>query len=123
MVNQVRATDEKRSLLKTVLGAIFAGFILGVIDLWAFEPSIRLFFAGVAAGITFALTFFISIHLFGSLKVTYLLTLTAASGGLGGLAWWSVSQSSIRPVIAVIIGILLALIAVWADRGFKSDTY
>jgi hypothetical protein len=58
--------DDNFSLLKTILLAIFVGAGIGVFDIWMFEPSLRMFFAGMLAGITYALIVFLSFHIIAS---------------------------------------------------------
>lgn len=121
MTTQHRAGAEKRSLLKTLLLAVFAGVILGVFDLWAFEPSMSLFLAGAAAGVIFAVIFGVVIYFFGLQRGISLIFLTGASGGAAGFVWWYVAKSAVQPGIAIFIGMLLAEIAMWAEGGFKSE--
>jgi hypothetical protein len=122
MTDSDQLTDEKYPLLKTLLYAIFAGSMVGVFDLWAFEPSLKLFLAGQASGITFSLVFVFISYFNKSKKGIWLITLTTISGALAGLVWWFVADSFLQLWIVILIGVCLTNLTMWIDTGFKSET-
>jgi hypothetical protein len=96
--------------------------MVGVFDLWAFEPSLKLFLAGQASGITFSLVFVFISYFNKSKKGIWLITLTTISGALAGLVWWFVADSFLQLWIVILIGVCLTNLTMWIDTGFKSET-
>jgi hypothetical protein len=121
MTDSVQITDEKYPLLKTLLWAIFAGSMVGVVDLWAFEPSLKLFLAGQASGITFFLVFSLIGYFLEVRKGIWIITLTTISAALAGLVWWYVADSLLQLWIVILIGVCLSNLTMWIDTCFKSE--
>ncbi len=122
LTNSDQVTDEKYPLLKTLFFAILIGSFVGVFDIWAFEPSLKLFLAGLASGITFFLVLIFIGYFIKSKKGIWLITLTTISGALAGLVWWLVADSFLQLWIVILIGVGISNLSMWADTGFKSDT-
>jgi hypothetical protein len=122
MTNSDQLADEKYPLLKTLLCAILIGSSVGVFDIWAFQPSLKLFLAGLASGITYFFVFVLMIYFVKSKQGIWLITLTTISGALAGLVWWLVADSFLQLWIVILIGVGISNISMWADTGFKSDT-
>jgi hypothetical protein len=111
MTNSDQLTDEKYPLLKTLVISILAGSFVGVFDLWAFQPSLKLFLAGQAAGIAlFLLLVFIG-YFVKSKKGIWFVTLITISGALAGLVWWLVADSFLQLWIVILIGVCYSNLA------------
>jgi hypothetical protein len=122
MTSSDQITDGKYAFLKSMLCAIFVGSFIGIFDLWAFQPSMKLFLAGQAAGITFCSIFFFLNYFMRHRKTILLITVTAFSGISAGLIWWLIAGSAIPLWLAIVIGGCLPNLLIWIDSGFKLQT-
>src|SRR5689334_17096506 len=122
MTHSAQLTDEKHPLLKSLLCAIFVGSFIGIFDLWAFQPSLKMFLAGQAAGIAFC-SVFVFLRYFTEDRGTILLiTITGFSGGLAGLIWWLMADSGIPIWLALLTGGWVSNLILWIDAGIKLET-
>jgi hypothetical protein len=122
MTHSAKLTDEKHPLLKSLLCAIFVGSFIGIFDMWAFQPSLKLFLAGQAAGIAFCSAFVFFRYLTEDRSAIFLITLIGFSGALAGLVWWLVADSSIPLWLAILTGGCVSNLIMWIDTGFKLET-
>jgi hypothetical protein len=121
MTESDQLTDDRYPLLKTLLCAIFAGSFVGVFDLWAFQPSLKLFLAGQAAGITFFVAYVLPGYLMGFRQGIWNIILITISGALAGLVWWFAADSVIPLWFAILIGVCFPNLVMWFDTGFKPE--
>jgi hypothetical protein len=105
-----------RELATRALIAVVAGLVAGVLDLWVYEFSLRGFFAGLAAGVSY----FLIVLLFWMRGMErfplFLFGYAIVAGAIGGTAWWLVCRGSALWV-AIAVGSVLAL-AHFASQGF-----
>ena len=98
--------------------ASIAGIIVGAVDLWVYEFSVRGFLAGLAAGVVYyviAVLFFVP----GMQRFPWVLfVLAIVAGSAAGTAWWLVCRGS-RFWVALVVGSVLAL-AHFASGGLFS---
>jgi hypothetical protein len=88
--------------------AIVAGVIVGAIDLWVYEFSVRGFLAGLAAGVAYYLIV-VLFYVPGMRRFPLFLTgFAIVAGAIGATAWWLVCRGA--PLwLAITVGAVLAL--------------
>jgi hypothetical protein len=98
--------------------ALAAGLVIGLLDLWVYELSWRGFFAGLVAGVAYALVVvFLAMPGMGRYP-RVLFGLAIFAGSIGATAWWLVCRGS--PLwMAIAVGSVLAL-AHFASQGLFS---
>jgi hypothetical protein len=105
MAHGEQIADEKFTLLKSLGMAILIGSVTGILDIWAFEPSLKMFLAGQAAGITFWLAFTLFGNFIDANKGPRLYSIITISGALGALAWWIVAGDVMQLWLVILLGI------------------
>lgn len=109
--------QEKPGFVYVLIMSVFAGAVVGIFDLWAFEPSLRSFYGGIAAGIALFFSFSIMNYFIPQGAVFLQRMAWYFAGGLAGLIWWIVIRPLSFPVwIAILFGILIAVIWWFAER-------
>jgi hypothetical protein len=121
MTHTHQLADERYALLKSLLFAIVAGSVVGVIDLWVFEPSLKLFLAGQAAGITFFVVYFLLGYLLNVKQGIRHIPLVTISGALAGFMWWVAADSVMSLWLAILIGAGFSNLVMWIETGFKPE--
>lgn len=98
--------------------ALVAGLVIGLVDLWIYELSWRGFFAGLVAGVAYALVVvFFAVRGMGRYPWV-LFALAIFAGSIAGTAWWLVCRGA--PLWnALAVGSVLAL-AHFASQGLFS---
>jgi len=94
--------------------------LIGVLDLWIYQLSLRGFLAGLAAGVIYSVPV---IFLYEPGMRRYPLFLGAfaiLAGALGGTIWWLVCRGS-RLWVAIAVGSVLAL-AHFASGGLFGES-
>jgi hypothetical protein len=110
-------TSNRPPLSETILVALFAGLMLGIFYAWH-EWSWNNFFAGIAAGIGFMITYlFLTSITKPSAANWRLYMFTAISGAGGGLMWWLVAKTSANITSPILIGAIGAPVAMWLEAG------
>ncbi len=104
-----------RSIAVRLAIALVAGVIIGVLDLWIYQLSVRGFLAGLAAGIVYTL---LIVFLCGPPMARFpwfLFGFAIVAGAIAGTAWWLVCHGS-RLWVAIAVGSVSAL-AHFAGQG------
>jgi hypothetical protein len=98
--------------------AIIAGVVVGALDLWVYEFSVRGFLAGLAAGVAYYLIV-VFFYLPGMRQYPLFVTgFAIVAGSIGATAWWLVCRGA--PLwMAISIGSVLAL-AHFVSEGLLS---
>lgn len=108
---------DKPGLLTTIILSLLAGIFVGIFDLWAFEPSIKAFSGGIAAGISFIMLFSIVNYFLPDGHILFQKLIWCFSGGIAGLVWWAVIRPvSINPLFAFVIGLIISFIWLIAEN-------
>jgi hypothetical protein len=108
--------QEKPGFIYTLIISAVVGSIVGIIDLWAFELSVKSFYGGIATGITLFVSFSVINYFIPQGTVLLQRTAWYFAGGLAGLIWWIVIRPLSFPMwTAIICGILIAVIWWFAE--------
>lgn len=113
---------EKPSFLKFLAFGVMAGIVIGVFYIWDFEPSKKGFFAGISAGVAFALVLGIICRFTEFKNISTIVIGSILAGCAGGGVWWMVAKPQVSVLVSITIGGALAVFAVWADAGFTFNT-
>ena len=91
-----------------ILMALVAGVVVGVLDLWVYQFSLRGFLAGLAAGVAYYLVI-VFLYEPGMRQYPWFLSIFAiVAGTVGGVTWWLVCRGS-RLWVAIVVASVLAL--------------
>jgi len=112
--------EEKPGFISTLILSVVLGAIVGIVDLWAFEFSAKSFYGGLAAGVTWFVSF-AAINYFLPQGINLIQRiLWYFSGGLAGLVWWIVIRPpSLKIWMAILGGIIIAAIW-WFAEGMNT---
>jgi hypothetical protein len=109
--------QEKPRFIYVLIMSVLGGTAVGIIDIWAFEPSLRYFYGGIASGIALFFSFSVLNYFIPQESVFIQRIVWYFAGGVAGFIWWFLIRPQSLPVWAAIIcGILITLIW-WFSEG------
>lgn len=117
-----RSSRKRQSLAKTLAVATFAGVALGVVEVWQFGLFVPNLLRACAAGIAFTWVLALWGHFFGHRQRYVFFILCAAAGAVGGLAWWAIAPTQIRPLIPCVIGAVAAAVLYLTQGRFRRES-